>query len=103
MSIKVQTEFIRRGTVRVICYVYDDDEALVNATSVSISIKDPNGTVVIDKVDMGAPTALGIYEYYYTTTVFVIEGNYQIECDILDSSYHTFAHGHFAVSAGINE
>ena len=102
MAIRVQTEFVRRGTVRVICYVYDDDEALVAATSVAISIVDPDGTVVVDEAAMTA-TATGVYEYYYTTTTSVDEGNYQIECDILDVSYHTFVHSHFSMVAGVNE
>ena len=102
MAILVVSEFIRKGTVRTICYVYDDDQALVDATSVSISIKDPIGTVVIDEVGM-TKTATGIYEHFYATTTSVEVGNYQVECDILDGSYHTFAHGHFKVRAGINE
>ena len=102
MAIRVQTEFIRKGTIRCIVYVYDDDEALVAATSVDISIKDPNGTIVVDEAAMTA-TATGVYEYYYVTTTALIEGNYQIECDITDSSYHTYVHAHFALRAGINE
>ncbi|KKK97027.1 hypothetical protein LCGC14_2656870 [marine sediment metagenome] len=102
MAIKVQTEFVRKGTVRVICYVYDDDEALVAATSVALSIIDPDGTAVVDEQAMSA-TATGVYEYFYTTTTAVIPGNYQIECDVLDGSYHTFVHGHFSMTAGINE
>ena len=102
MAIKVMTEFVRRATIRVICYVYDDDEALVAATSVAISIVDPDGTVVVDEAAMTA-TATGVYEYYYTTTITVDQGNYQIEVDILDGSYHTFAHGHFSMVAGVNE
>ncbi len=102
MAIKVQTEFVRKGTVRVICYVYDDDEDLVDATSVAISIKDSSGTVVKDAQAM-TKTATGVYEYYYTTTTAVEKGNYQVECDILDGSYHTFAHAHFSMKAGINE
>ena len=102
MAIRVQTEFVRRGTIRIICYVYDDDGALVAATSVSISIKNPAGTVVVDEVAMSA-TATGVYEYFYTTTTAVVEGDYQVEVDILDTSYHTFVHGHFNITAGVNE
>ena len=102
MSIRVQTEFVRKGTIRVICYVYDDDEALVAATSVTISIMDPDGTAVVNEVAMTA-SATGVYEYYYTTSTSVVEGNYQIECDILDGSYHTYVHSHFNMVAGINE
>ena len=102
MAIKVITDFIRKATVRTICYVYDDDEALVDATSVSISIKDPDGTVQIDGTAM-TKASTGTYEYYYTTTTSSIRGAWQIECDILDGSYHTFAHGSFRLKAGINE
>ena len=102
MAILVRTDFVRKATVRVICYVYDDDEALVDATSVSVSIIPPNGTAVVDDQAM-TKTATGIYEYFYTTTASVAEGDYQVECDILDGSYHTFAHGHFKMAAGINE
>lgn len=103
MAIKVMTEFIRKATIRVICYIYDDDEALVNATSVDISIIDPDGTAVVDEAAMSNAAGTGIYEYYYTTTTAVIQGNYQIECDITDSSYHTYVHGHFSLVSGINE
>ena len=102
MAILVQTEFVRKSTVRIIVYIYDDDEALVAATSVAVSIIDPDGTVVEDETNMPA-TATGVYEYYYTTTTAVIEGDYQIECDILDGSYHTFVHSHFKLVSGINE
>lgn len=102
MAIRVQTEFIRKGTVRIIVYVYDDDEALVAATSVSISIKDPASEVVVDEAAM-TPTVTGVYEYYYTTDATNEEGDYQVEADILDVSYHTFEHGHFNMMAGINE
>lgn len=102
MAILVKSDFIRKDTVRVIVYVYDDDEALVNATSVDISIIDPDGTVVVDVTAM-TKTATGTYEYYYTTTASVDEGDYQIECDITDGSYHTYVHSHFTMRAGINE
>jgi len=102
MAILVKSEFIRKDTVRIIVYVYDDDEALVAATSVKISIAGPNGDIEVDEVAMTTDTA-GVYEYYYTTTTDVGEGDYQIECDILDGSYHTFVHSHFSISAGINE
>lgn len=102
MAIKVQTEFIRKGTIRIICYVYDDDEALVAATSVAVTIIDPAGTAVENATDMPTDTP-GIYEYYYETSITVEEGDYQVECDITDGSYHTFVHSHFNMKAGIKE
>ena len=102
MSIKVMTEFVRKATIRILVYVYDDDEALVDATSVKISIVDPKGTVKENAATMNR-TSPGTYEYFYTTTTLLEEGDWQIECDILDGSYHTFEHSHFNLSAGINE
>ena len=102
MSIKVQTDFIRKTSVRVIVYVYNDDGALAEATSVDISIVDPKGIVVIDEAAM-EPSATGIYEYLYATTDDNAVGSYQIECDITDGTYHTYVHGHFTLKAGINE
>ncbi len=102
MAILVQTEFIRTGTVRIICYVYDDDEALVDATSVSITIKDPKGTLVADDQAM-TKTSTGTYEYFYTSATTASLGNHQIECDILDGTYHTPRHGHFKLNKGISE
>jgi len=102
MAIKVQTDFIRKGTVRIICYVYDDDEALVAATSVRVSIVDPTSEVVVNATLMDTDTE-GIYEYYYETSTSLEEGDYQVECDILDGSYHSYVHSHFTIKAGINE
>lgn len=102
MAIRVQTRFIRRATVRVIVYVYDDDEALVDATSVDLTVKDPDGTIVVNEQAM-SKTATGTYEYFYTTTTSSIEGDHQILADITDSSYHTYQEGHFSLEAGIDE
>jgi len=102
MAIRVQTEFTRAGTVRIIYYNYDDDEALADATSVAISIIPPSGTVVVDEVAMNK-TATGVYEYYYETTSSVEEGAYQIEVVALDGSYKTIVPSHFTMEAGINE
>lgn len=102
MAILVQTEFIRTATIRTICYVYDDDEALVDPTSVSITIKDPDGTLVANDQAM-TKNSTGMYEYFYTPATTAILGRYQIECDVLDGSYHTIRHSHFKLEKGISE
>jgi len=43
MAIKVVTEFKDNATVRVITYVYDDDDALTAPTAVNIKVFDPDG------------------------------------------------------------
>jgi len=100
MSIKVQSEFIRKATVRILCYVYDDNEDLVEATSVKVTVIDPTGATKVDDLAM-SPSATGVYEYYFLTLVTHEEGNWQIQCDIADSTYHTFVNGHFRLKAGI--
>ncbi len=102
MAILVKSEYIRKETPRIIVYVMDDDEALVDATSVDISIRDPDGTLVVDEQAM-TKTATGVYEYFLLTTTSFVEGNYQLEADITDTSYHTYEHGHFNLKAGVNE
>lgn len=103
MAIVNQTEFTRPATVRIIYYNYDDDKALADATSVAISIINPDGTTVevdeqaMNKVDTGT------YEYYHETTSSDDEGDYQIEVIALDGSYKSLEHSHFDLSAGINE
>ncbi len=103
MAIRVQTEFTRQGTVRIIYYNYDDDEVLADATSVTISIINPDGTTVeVDEVAM-SKTATGVYEFYHTTTTSDDEGDYQVEVIALDGAYKTVQHSHFLLAAGINE
>ena len=103
MAIRVQNEFTRPATVRIIYYNYDDDEALADATSVSISIINPDGTTVeVDEVAM-TKTATGVYEYYYATTSSSSIGDYQVEVIALDGSYKSPEHSHFRIDKGINE
>ena len=102
MAIRVQKKFTRDSTVRAIYYNYDDDEVLADATSVSISIKDPDGTMVADDQAM-SKTATGVYEYFYTTTTSVVVGKYQVEVVALDGSYKTMESSSFEMIAGINE
>ena len=102
MAIRVQTEFTRKGDVRIIYYNYDDDEALVTATEVLVSVVAPDGEVVEDETEM-VEGDTGVYEYYYATTVTTLEGDYQIEVDSTDGGKHSFYSYHFTLEAGINE
>ena len=102
MAIRVQTEFTRKGDVRIIYYNYDDDQALVTATDVVVTIKDPDGTKVEDETAM-VEGDTGVYEYYYATTTASVAGNYQVEVDSLDGGKHSFYSYHFSLKAGINE
>lgn len=103
MAIRVQTEFIRKATVRIIAYVYDDDGDLVDPTSVGVTIKKGSSIEQNDTAMSNAVMGTGIYEYYYTTSTSVSTGVYQIEIHVTDGSYHTYAHATFSMEAGINE
>lgn len=43
MGIAVIAEFIAKATVRVVAYIYNDADALVDPTSIKVIIKDPDG------------------------------------------------------------
>lgn len=64
MAIRVVTDFHEAASVRVRSYIYDDNDALADPTSVTIDITDPDGTLQVDGVAMSQITT-GIYEYYY--------------------------------------
>lgn len=102
MAIRVVTEFTRKGTIRIIYYHYDDDGGLADASSVAISLVSPTGALALNAVAMPWKTT-GTYEKYYTTAEYYSVGNWQIEVDALDGSYHSIYHSHFNLQAGINE
>ena len=104
MAIEVITEFTRKGTVRTIVYVRDDDGDLVNCTNVNVTIQDEQDFVVINAVSMNI-TATGVYEHYTYTNVNSSVGDWRSEADIVDGSgeteKHSFAHGGFTLEEGL--
>ena len=84
MAIEVIVEFIASATVRVVAYVYDDDDVLTDpATSITISIYDPDGTAQVDGAAM-TKTATGVYEYYYQTTSSTDKGWWHGNVTVVD-------------------
>ena len=82
---EVITEFIAKATVKVWAYIYDEDDTLVDPTSVTVTITDPDGTVVVNAEAM-TQSETGIYYYYYRTTTSSTKGNYAGEVDVTDGS-----------------
>ncbi len=68
MGLDVVAEFLARATVRIRAYIYDDDDALADPTTITIDIYDADGTLVVDGTAM-TKSSTGIYEYYYKTTI----------------------------------
>ena len=78
--INVIVDFIAKETVRIIAYVYDDDDELVavDPTSIKVIIKDPDGITIIPSEGNGdddmTKNADGIFEYFYRTTIATAKG-----------------------------
>lgn len=104
MAIEVITHFTRKGTVRTIAYVHNDAGSLTNATSVSITQRDSNNTLVTNAATMDK-TVTGTYEHYLYTNVNSNVGDWRGEVDVVDGSggtaKHSFAHYGFVLKAGL--
>ena len=89
MAIEVITVFPDNATVRIITYVYDDDDALVDPTgSIKCTIYDPDGTKQVEAQDM-TKDVTGIYEYYYhkgTGLDPMDKGEWRGEIEVIDGS-----------------
>ena len=104
MAIEPIDVFTRKGTVRSIVYVKDDDGDLVNCTNVNITHQDQEGTTIINAVSMNI-TATGTYEHYLYTNTNCNTGDWSIEADIVDGSgateKHSYTHGGFTLEEGL--
>lgn len=95
--INVITEFVKKTTVRIIAYVYDDAGKLTEPSgSVKVTIWNPSG----DKQLLGDPNyeatmtkntdadspAYGAYEYYYETDADTDKGWWRGEVEVIDGT-----------------
>lgn len=85
MTIEVVTEFLRLATVRVRAYIYDDDDALVDPTTVTIDIWDAEGTKQENGTAMSNPST-GIFEFFYNLAAGSVEGNWRGIVWVVDGS-----------------
>jgi hypothetical protein len=88
MGVKVQAVFIGGATVRVRAYVYDDDDALVDPTSASVTIIDPDSTTQVDDTAM-EETDTGIRDYFYNTDSDTTKGHWRGTVKVVDGSGDT--------------
>lgn len=81
-------KFIQKATVWVRAYVYDADGALVDPTSVKLTLVD---AAEVKKVDALAMTkyAVGVYDYYYNLASDAAEGWWNIEVWATDGTGDT--------------
>jgi len=65
-------------TIRFTATITDSDEAAADPTTVTISIRNPVGTMVVTDQTMTNPS-VGSYYYDYTTLSAGVEGMYTVE------------------------
>ncbi len=85
MAVDVQVEFIAKATVRVHAKVYNDNDTLVDPTSITVTITDPLETAQVDEQAM-TKDSTGVYDYYYNTTASTTKGNWTGEVIVIDGS-----------------
>ena len=90
-------KFLAGKTVRIHTEIYDDNKDLVApATSVTVTITDPTGTVAVTDGAMST-SSTGIYDYYYSTTVDTKYGEWRYVITSLDTSYYSGDTGVFTI------
>lgn len=89
--IEVVSEFIARGTVRTLAYVYNDGGTLVNATKAEIKIVGPSSTPVPGTNEM-TNEGTGIYQHLLHLGGTAEVGEYSGQVDIIDGSGGTAPH-----------
>ena len=83
MAVRTQVEFIAKTTVRVHATVTDDDDALVDPDTIKVTINDPGGTTQVNAVGM-TYASVGVYDYYYRTTISTEKGWWPGEVVVTD-------------------
>ena len=81
----VITKFISKSTVLIRAYIYDIDDALVDPTSVKVTLVDKDGTKKIDDLSM-SKSDTGVYDYYYTLASDAAEGWWNGEVWVVDGA-----------------
>jgi len=89
--ITVLTEFIKKATVRVVAYVYNEAGNLVDpthlTTPIRVTIYDPDGTVTAtEDAAMDSTGETGIYDYYFATDADTASGWYRGVIEVMDGT-----------------
>ena len=89
--VQVITEFTAGASIRTIVYVYDDDDALTEPTSVLITWVDKDGDTQVDQEEIVVTGKIeaGIYEHFYNTTADSAKGWWQGLVEVIDGTGDT--------------
>ena len=90
-------KYLAGEAVDIYAEIRDNNNALVApATSVTVTITDPTGTVVVTDGAMST-SSTGIYDYYYITTVDTKYGEWRYVVTTLDTTYPAKKSGTFII------
>ncbi|GAF79737.1 unnamed protein product [marine sediment metagenome] len=91
MNIETIIEYTAKASVRTLVYVYDDDDKLVEPTSVLITLVDADGVTKIDGEDIVVSGKIedGIYEHFYNTSESSAKGWWQGTAEVIDGTAPT--------------
>ena len=91
MNIETIIEFTAKASIRTLVYVYDDDDALVEPTSVLITWVDADETTKVDQAEIVVDGRIedGIYEHFYNTVADSAKGWWQGLVEVIDGSGDT--------------
>ena len=85
--------FPDKATVWILALVYNADKALVDPTTIKVSITDPSGEMIVDEETMTQyESTTGIYEYFYhagTETDPMDQGQWKGEVLVIDGTEET--------------
>lgn len=74
------------------------DEALVSGDTIVISIKNPNGSIVVDDVSMNEVTSR-VYQYVFNTDTTDVEGTYEATIKVTVSGNDDYDRIYFIMNA----
>jgi len=91
MNIETIIEFTAKASIRTLVYVYDDDDALVEPTSVLVTWVDADGETQVDEDEIVVTGRLedGIYEHFYNTVAGSAKGWWQGSVEVIDGTAPT--------------
>ena len=91
MAIKTIIEFTAKASIRTLVYVYDDNDVLVEPTSVLITLVDADGDTQVDQEEIVVTGKIvdGNYEHFYNTVAGSAKGWWKGTVEVIDGTGDT--------------
>ena len=91
MNLETIIEYTAPASIRTVVFVYDDDDALVDPTSVLITWVDADEEKKVDQEEIVSTGKLetGIFEHFYNTSASSAKGWWNALIEVIDGSGET--------------